>query len=56
MGLTVRKSNLKPYILETAGALFARKGYGNVGMNEILKAGEIAPLDSLGVTIGLPGG
>ena len=38
----MRKTNLKPYILETAGALFARKGYGNVGINEILKAGEIA--------------
>lgn len=38
----MRKTNLRPYILETAGALFARKGYGNVGINEILKAGEIA--------------
>jgi AcrR family transcriptional regulator len=38
----MRKTNLRPHILETAGALFARKGYGNVGINEILKAGEIA--------------
>jgi AcrR family transcriptional regulator len=38
----MRKTNLRPYILETAGALFARKGYGNVGINEILQAGEIA--------------
>ncbi|NBB80056.1 MAG: TetR family transcriptional regulator [Verrucomicrobia bacterium] len=38
----MRKTNLKPHIIETAGGLFARKGYGNVGINEILKAGEIA--------------
>ena len=38
----MRKSNLRLHIIETAGSLFARKGYGNVGINEILKAGEIA--------------
>lgn len=38
----MRKTNLRPHIIETAGALFARKGYGNVGINEILQAGEIA--------------
>ena len=38
----MRKTNLRPFIIETAGALFARKGYGNVGINEILNAGEIA--------------
>jgi AcrR family transcriptional regulator len=38
----MRKTNLRPYIIETAGVLFARKGYGNVGINEILKTGEIA--------------
>lgn len=38
----MRKTNLRPFIIETAGALFARKGYGNVGINEILKAGGIA--------------
>jgi len=38
----MRKTNLRPYIIEVAGSLFARKGYGNVGVNEILKTGEIA--------------
>jgi len=38
----MRKTNLRPYIIETAGPLFAWKGYGNVGINEILKTGEIA--------------
>ncbi len=38
----MRKTNLRPHIIETAGSLFARKGYGNVGINEILKTGEIA--------------
>lgn len=38
----MRKTNLRPHIIESAGALFASKGYGNVGINEILKAGEIA--------------
>ncbi len=38
----MRKTNLRPHIIETAGALFARKGYGNVGISEILKAGAIA--------------
>ena len=38
----MRKTNLRPYIIETAGSLFARKGYGNVGINEILKTGGIA--------------
>lgn len=38
----MRKTHLRPYIIETAGALFARKGYGNVGINEIVAIGEIA--------------
>ncbi|MGZ0655499.1 TetR/AcrR family transcriptional regulator [Coraliomargarita sp. W4R72] len=38
----MRKTNLRPHIIETAGTLFASKGYGNVGISEILKAGEIA--------------
>jgi len=38
----MRNSNLRSHIIETAGTLFARKGYGNVGINEILKEGRIA--------------
>lgn len=38
----MRKTNLRPHILETAGTLFAKKGYGNVGVNEILETGSIA--------------
>jgi len=37
-----RKTNLRSHILDVAGTLFTRKGYGNVGVNEILKTGAIA--------------
>ncbi|MGJ8650296.1 MAG: TetR/AcrR family transcriptional regulator [Opitutaceae bacterium] len=38
----MRKNNLREHILNVAGDLFAQKGYGNVGINEIVKTGEIA--------------
>lgn len=38
----MRKNNLREHILNVAGDLFAQKGYGNVGINEIIKTGEVA--------------
>jgi len=38
----MRRQNLRELIIQVAGDLFSRHGYGNIGINEIIEKGSIA--------------